>query len=259
MYKYLITKDVEFCKIPTNNRLIINTEGNLNNNSDGNGDSLCVKFANELHLNQFINKLKELKSGKNGSLFDHRTDQSSELFIESTDKSWLDCSLVLTEEEALTLSQMTDTKDGLLLYRATTDGFEASAFHAKCDYKENTITIIKTNRDYVFGGYSAAKWNSDNEVGKDTNAFLFSLRRAGISCNHKFMIKCVYEAIYGQSDNGPIFGHDIVIRDKSNLMIGSSTTLGEYYNCDSEQRGEYFLAGEHTFLTTEIEVYQIKS
>ncbi len=84
MYKYLITKDVEFAKYCTNNRLIINTEGNLNinntninSNSDGNGDSLCVQFANELHLNQFINKLKELKSGKNGSLFDHRTDQSS--------------------------------------------------------------------------------------------------------------------------------------------------------------------------------------
>lgn len=84
LYKYLITKDVEYAKYCSKNRLLINTEANLskNNSNDTNGssdggDSICVQFVNELYLNQFIAKLKELKSGKNGSLFDHRTDQSS--------------------------------------------------------------------------------------------------------------------------------------------------------------------------------------
>ena len=47
-------------------------------------------------------------------------------------------------------------KVGNLLYRATRDGFTASAFHEKCDGKENTITIIKTNGNYVFGGHTSA-------------------------------------------------------------------------------------------------------
>jgi hypothetical protein len=57
---------------------------------------------------------------------------------------------------------MAQVKVGNLLYRATRDGFTASAFHEKCDGKENTITIIKTNGNYVFGGYTSAKWNSNN-------------------------------------------------------------------------------------------------
>ena len=64
----MITKDVEFAKYCSNNRLLINTEEN---------ESICIQFLNELNLNQFLNKLKELRSGKNGSLFDHRTDLSS--------------------------------------------------------------------------------------------------------------------------------------------------------------------------------------
>jgi hypothetical protein len=40
---------------------------------------------------------------------------------------------------------MTNSKNGTLLYRGTRDGFTAKSFHEKCDGKENTITIIKTD------------------------------------------------------------------------------------------------------------------
>ena len=71
----MINKDVEYAKYCSNNRLLINTESSSSTTNEDN--SICVQFINELYLNQFINKLKEVKSGKNGSLFDHRTDQSS--------------------------------------------------------------------------------------------------------------------------------------------------------------------------------------
>jgi hypothetical protein len=125
---------------------------------------------------------------------------------------WLECSFVLTKEEALTLSQMTESKDGLLLYRATSDGFKASAFHAKCDGKENTITIIKTNANYVFGGYTAAKWTSNDKAIIDPKTFIFSLRRNGISCSHKIMLKYANYEIFGDKKCGPIFDRDIVIK-----------------------------------------------
>jgi hypothetical protein len=40
-----------------------------------------------------------------------------------------------------------------LLYRASVDGFRATDFHRKCDGKPNTVSIIKTTDDFVFGGW----------------------------------------------------------------------------------------------------------
>ena len=74
---------------------------------------------------------------------------------------------------------MTKSTKGNLLYRAIRDGFTSQAFHSKCNGKRNTITIIKNNLNYMFGGYASSAWN----IGwiSDTNAFLFSLRKGGIS------------------------------------------------------------------------------
>jgi hypothetical protein len=89
---------------------------------------------------------------------------------------WLKNSLILNEEECLTLAKMTHSTKGNLLYRATRDGFEAQAFHTRCNGKSNTITIIKNNLNYVFGGYASSAWNSSGNYIQDRNAFLFSLR-----------------------------------------------------------------------------------
>ncbi len=76
---------------------------------------------------------------------------------------------------------MTKSSKGILLYRPTRDGFTSQAFHSKCDGKGNTITIIKNNLNYVFGGYASSAWNRSGSI-NDPNAFLFSLRRAGVQC-----------------------------------------------------------------------------
>ncbi len=153
------------------------------------------------------------------------------------------------------------------MYRATRDGFEASAFHAKCDGKGNTVTIIKTDGNYVFGGYTAAKWTSITTYLSDTNAFLFSLRRNNVSNNYKLMIKSTQSqyAIYGLSTNGPIFGggYDIKIIDKSNIYTGSNSKFCTSYLCPPGYTlgttSNEFLAGTYNkWLTTEIEVYQIQ-
>jgi hypothetical protein len=186
-------------------------------------------------------------------------DQFGELIIERKYKSWLDSSLILTKEEVMILDQMTHSKDGILLYRATTDGFEASAFHAKCDDKENTITIIKTNGYYVFGGYTAAKWSSNfAEHIEDSKAFIFSLRRKGISCNYKFNVRYAKYAIYVHPRRGPSFGiNDLIIRNNSNTHGGGSSKLGQYDFHPDNGEPRSFLAGSSGFSTTEIEVYQI--
>jgi hypothetical protein len=74
--------------------------------------------------------------------------------------SWLKNSLILNDIEAWSLAEISESSKGTLLYRATRDGFTAKAFHVKCDGKPKTITIIKTDQDYVFGGYTSAAWNN---------------------------------------------------------------------------------------------------
>jgi hypothetical protein len=115
-------------------------------------------------------------------------------------------SLILNDDEASWLAEITQSSKGTLLYRATRDGFTANAFHAKCDGKSKTITIIMTNGNYVFGGYTSAAWNSAGTYIADTNAFIFSLRRNGVSKCEKFMVKNPNMAIIGHKHYGPIFG-----------------------------------------------------
>jgi hypothetical protein len=41
-----------------------------------------------------------------------------------------------------------------LLYRGSRDGFRGADFHAKCDDKGATVTIVKSTEGRIFGGYS---------------------------------------------------------------------------------------------------------
>ncbi len=159
---------------------------------------------------------------------------------------------------------MTKSSDGILLYRATRDGFTSQAFHSKCDGKGKTITIIKSNLDYVFGGYASSVWNSSTSYINDPNAFIFSLRRAGVSCKEKFTVKSTEHALCGNSSYGPIFGggNDICICNQSNTNSGNSCNFGHSYNLpDGYTYGgnaRDFLAGNYNqWKTIEIEVYQI--
>ena len=43
-------------------------------------------------------------------------------------------------------------------WRASVDGWAASTFHAKCDGKGPTVTIIRVGRKYIFGGYASLSW-----------------------------------------------------------------------------------------------------
>ncbi len=157
---------------------------------------------------------------------------------------------------------MTESIKGILLYRATRDGFTSQAFHSKCDGKGNTITIIKSHLNYVFGGYASSAWNSSGTWINDPNAFLFSLRRDRVSFKDKFTVKEATHALYGHSSYGPTFGPDIHICNQSNTNFGSYSSFGSSYNLPDEYtKGGYarnFLAGNYKqWTTTEIEVYQI--
>ena len=137
------------------------------------------------------------------SKFEFCKDQLGNL---ESSSSWLRASLIVNDEEANSLAKMTQFSNGILLYRASTDGFTSQAFHAKCDGKGETITIINTDANYVFGGYASSAWNSNCDYIADNNAFIFSLRRNGFIGAQKFIIKDPTKALIGHSSYGPIFG-----------------------------------------------------
>jgi hypothetical protein len=64
-----------------------------------------------------------------------------------------------------------------LIYRGSRDGYTADAFHQKCGHTANTITLIKTPKNYIFGGYIEGNWKPasiDRGHYKKGNAFIFS-------------------------------------------------------------------------------------
>ena len=182
-------------------------------------------------------------------------------------------SSILTQAEVISLSSMTSFTNANLLYRATRDGFSAEAFHQKCDNYHNTLTIIKTNGNYVFGGFASVLWN-EVLVGwiDDPKAFLFSLRRNGIANDQKFVVNNnTWHADYTIEDNfrsGPSFGggSDISICSNSNVDAFSYSYFCITFVCpdecitssDSWSCGRSYLAGSFDgWLTSEIEVYQL--
>ena len=174
-------------------------------------------------------------------------------------------SSILTRDDGISLTQMlnypTEVK---LIYRATRDGFNASSFHSKCDKISNTVTIIKTTSNSVFGGFTSATWKHYNEYIYDENAFIFSLRRLGNKNKLRFNVTSPNNAIFGYYYYGPIFGggHDIHVSDNSNQNNDSFSNLGSSYQLPSNiAHGSYearsYLAGSYNWQTTEIEVYQL--
>ena len=72
--------------------------------------------------------------------------------------------------------EWTGGKNMELLYRGTRDGMSGEAFHSKCNNKGPTICLFKNEKGYIFGGYAAIDWNSDNGVYRSApESFLFTL------------------------------------------------------------------------------------
>lgn len=97
-----------------------------------------------------------------------------------------------------------------LLWKGSTDGFKAATFHTKCNNKGPTLTVIKSQHDKVFGGFTSEQWTSANEYKKDPTAFIYSLTRGG-----KYAQQLNGNSIDDDPGCGPIFGdngrgyHDI--------------------------------------------------
>ena len=140
-----------------------------------------------------------------------------------------------------------------LVYKASKDGDKASDFHNKCDNVNNNLSIVKTKKGKIFGGFTKQNWK---QIGVqdyhkyDENAFVFSVNNKKI-----YNIKDKSRAIYCRNDLA--------------LFFSSSSDIYIYNNCFNTQRGtfqsaydykgeNYALNGESVFDLEDYEVYQVE-
>ena len=73
------------------------------------------------------------------------------------------------------LKESTESQDLFfeLVYRASRDG--DSKFHDFCDEQGPNISLIRTNKGKVIGGYSKNSWNKSGGFSNDPTSFLFSI------------------------------------------------------------------------------------
>jgi hypothetical protein len=146
-----------------------------------------------------------------------------------------------------------------LLYRGSVDGFEPEVFHSKCDSKANTLTVIKSTSDCVFGGYvSGIDWDENSGYKASNGSFIFSLVN---KANNPVRLNCTKNenSIFCHGNVGPTFGGpnpDIGIMMKSGNFsnLGSSYQLPAGLEPETEE-AKCFLAGSHNFQIKDIEVF----
>ena len=137
-----------------------------------------------------------------------------------------------------------------LLYKATADSDQASAFHEKCDKANRTIVLIETDKNKRFGGFTSKSWKGDRIEKNDEEAFIFSLDKMKTYDNIKGEL-----AIGCYPKFGPIFmGCQIRIYDNAFTKGGTTFEKGLNYNTEEDYE---LNGGERNFIVKEIEVYEV--
>lgn len=151
----------------------------------------------------------------------------------------------------------------VLIYSASCHGWDASTFHANCDNKGPTVTVIKSGNN-IFGGYTEQSWHGGSGTYKHCNeSFLFSIVNASGVGPTKMKLKgsSNQSGICCNSSFGPVFGagNDLCIYDNSNANSNSHSNLNNTYECPPNVNASTFLAGNSTFCVDELEVFVYQS
>ena len=148
-------------------------------------------------------------------------------------------STIFKESNILTQTQSVDliklikwplNRTWTLRYQATINGFDAQDFHSRCDQYNNTLTVIKTTRAFIFGGFTTANWSGSTQYKRDPNAFIFSLINSD-NLPSLLTIKTPLKAIVADSTKGPVFGmgFDFSVANQSNINTNSSSQSDNSY------------------------------
>ncbi len=154
-----------------------------------------------------------------------------------------------------------------LLYSGKKNGFRATDFHERCDGIAQTVTFVKTNRDFIIVGYTTVAWGSSGDSQIDENASLSG--KFGGKLRFNKISENPY-SVEGNPNAGPIFFREPGLKD---LYIADECS--ENFNSYSYFKDSAFLnvtvlhsvgkvldeveAGKYQFKVKAIEVYQVES
>jgi hypothetical protein len=148
-----------------------------------------------------------------------------------------------------------------LLYRGSRDGFQGSTFHARCDGHLNTVTLISSTNNCIFGGYTPVAWGSRSDYVPDPSlaSFIFTIKNPHNLPARIFKLKVATHATYHRADYGPTFGvgHDIHVCNECNCYNSYSNCHGHSYTYDTGIGATEILTGARYFTVKEIEVFEV--
>ena len=154
-----------------------------------------------------------------------------------------------------------------LLYRASRDGFQPYDFHGRCDGAGPTLTVIRSEGGYIFGGYLSASWHSNNCGIFDRSAFLLTLHNPHGIAPQKFLetIEAFYGGVshfcvaYGAPDHGPLFGWTGQVFELAVTGNKGSSRFGSSVYMDPTGYGNSLFAGRPEFNIEKLEVFAVSS
>lgn len=144
-----------------------------------------------------------------------------------------------------------------LAYKASRDGWESTRFHALCDNKGESVTVVShSSGAFLIGGYTSLPWNSTGSYFEDPQASLFTLVNPD-SVTAQFPSKS--HAIYCNPLYGPTFGggHDLYVSNNSKTSAASFCNFPSEYTDTSGYGRSVMDDGTH-WNADDVEVY-IKS
>ena len=143
-----------------------------------------------------------------------------------------------------------------LIYNSERDGDSISTMHKLVDGKGPTLFLIKSDNNYIFGGYAFDSWNSNSSWLNNSNDFIFSIT------NKKKYPKNTSDS-YGicGSNSGFHFGggNDIFLSDGFCSSNKSYTNLSSYKPGNGMQSQYELNGGTQYFKVIKFEVYTMKN
>jgi len=146
-----------------------------------------------------------------------------------------------------------------LIYKATKDGFGKTDFHKTCDNKGPTITLILSDRGFLFGGYAPISWGRTFD-GYDTHpdCFLFTITNPHSISPTQYRLRNgnSYALRNGQHVSFGWCGDLRIADDSAHLTSDSATNFPRSF-IDTTGKGNATFTGEYKFKVVEIEVYLV--
>ena len=137
-----------------------------------------------------------------------------------------------------------------LLFRKSRDGSQSSDFHRLCDNKGPTLTLVQTEKNYKFGGYTQYSWKSqrgNSPIEDNDETFIFSL-----DLMKKFSKIKNTSAIYFTPSFGPCFGEG-----GTDFYIDHNLNIGYTVNCTFLKNFELTNGSGGEFKVKELEIYKV--